>query len=145
MTDTPRSSSLVENLNSRLRTYFTMRRHLGGSYLDLLRFFLNHRRFVRSRHAERQGKSPRELMTGQGHPHWLTLLAWDRFSPSRLDHGEARRSLPHRTPFRSQSGPHRPALSARLCNPKRADSEPRQKSFSSVSSPIFACSSFRST
>ncbi len=69
MADTPRSSSLVENLNSRLRSYFTLRRHLGGSYLDLLRFFLNHRRFLRSRHAERQGKSPRELMTGQGHPH----------------------------------------------------------------------------
>jgi len=74
MAGTPRSSSLVENLNSRLRTYFTLRRHLGGSYLDLLRFFLNHRRFLRSRRAERQGKSPRELMTGQGHPHWLTLL-----------------------------------------------------------------------
>src|SRR3954453_1888257 len=52
MADTPRSSSLVEKLNSRLRTYFTLRRHLGGSYLDLLRFFLNHRRFVRSPHAE---------------------------------------------------------------------------------------------
>ncbi len=39
MTHTPRSSSLVENLNSRLRTYFTLRRHLGNSYLDLLRFF----------------------------------------------------------------------------------------------------------
>ncbi len=74
MADTPRSSSLVENLNSRLRSYFTLRRHLGGSYLDLLRFFLNHRRFLRSRRAERQGKSPLELMTGQGHPHWLTLL-----------------------------------------------------------------------
>jgi len=54
---------------------FTLRRHLGGSYLDLLQFFLNHRRFIRSRRAERNGKSPRELMTGQGHPHWLTLLA----------------------------------------------------------------------
>ncbi len=75
MADTPRSSSLVENLNSRLRSYFALRRHLGGSYLDLPRFFLNHRRFVRSRRAERQGKSPRELMTGQGHPHWLTLLS----------------------------------------------------------------------
>jgi len=74
MAHTPRSSSLVKNLNSRLRTYFTLRRHLGGSYLDLLRFFLNHRRFLRSRRAERNGKSPRELMTGQGHPQWLTLL-----------------------------------------------------------------------
>jgi hypothetical protein len=83
MAGTPRSSSLVENLNSRLRTYFTLRRHLGGSYLDLLRFFLNHRRFLRSRHAERQGKSPRELMTDQGHPHWLTLLGLGPLQPQR--------------------------------------------------------------
>src|SRR4051794_6527928 len=83
MADTPRSSSLVENLNSRLRTYFTLRRNLGGSYLDLLRFFLNHRRFLRSRHAERQGKSPCELMTGRGHPHWLTLLGLGPLQPRR--------------------------------------------------------------
>jgi len=83
MADTPRSSSLVENLNSRLRPYFTLRRHLRGSYLDLLRFFLNHRRFLRSRRAERQGKSPRELMTGQGHPHWLTLLGLGPPQPQR--------------------------------------------------------------
>jgi len=84
MAQTPRSSSLVENLNSRLRTYFTLRRHLGGSYLNLLRFFLNHRRFMRSRHAERRGKSPRELMTGQGHPHWLTLLDLGPLQPQRV-------------------------------------------------------------
>ncbi len=83
MTGTPRSSSLVENLNSRLRSYFTLRRHLGGAYLDLLRFFLNHRRFLRSRRAERQGKSPRELMTGQGHAHWLTLLGLGPLQPQR--------------------------------------------------------------
>jgi len=76
MARTPRSSSLVENLNSRLRNYFTLRRHLGSAYLDLLRFFLNHRRFMRSRLAERVGKSPRELMTGESHPHWLTLLGF---------------------------------------------------------------------
>jgi len=35
MAQTPRSSALVENLNSRLRNYFTLRRQLGGSYLDL--------------------------------------------------------------------------------------------------------------
>jgi hypothetical protein len=74
MARTPRSSSLVENLNSRLRNYFTLRRHLGSSYLDLLRFFLNHRCFIRSQLAERVGKSQRELMTGESHPHWLSLL-----------------------------------------------------------------------
>jgi hypothetical protein len=81
MAQTPRSSSLVENLNSRLRNYFTLRRHLGSSYLGLLRFFLNHRRFMRSRRAERNGKSLRELMTGQGHPHWLTLLGLGPLQP----------------------------------------------------------------
>jgi hypothetical protein len=51
--------------------------------LDLLRFFLNHRRFLRSRRDERQGKRPRELMTGQGHPHWLTLLGLGPLQPRR--------------------------------------------------------------
>jgi hypothetical protein len=83
LADTPRSSALVENLNARLRTYFSLRRHLGNSYLELLRFFLNHRRYMRSRHVERQGKSPRELMTGQGHPHWLTLLGLGPLQPQR--------------------------------------------------------------
>jgi hypothetical protein len=58
MAQTPRSSSLVENLNSRRRTYFTLRRHLGNSYLDSLRFFFSHRRFMRSRCAERNAKKP---------------------------------------------------------------------------------------
>src|ERR1700682_4284296 len=65
MEQTPRSSAPVENLNSRLRNSFTLRRHLGNSYLDLLQFFLNHRRFLRSRRAERTGRSPHELMAGQ--------------------------------------------------------------------------------
>lgn len=82
MVQTPRCSSLVENVNSRLRTYFTLRRHLGGSYLDLLQFFLNHRRFMRSR-VDRKGKSPRELMTGQQHPHCLTLLGLGALQPLR--------------------------------------------------------------
>jgi hypothetical protein len=74
-----RASSVIENLNSRLRGYFFLRRHLGTDYLDLLRFFLNHRRFVRSEHAARVGKSPAELLTQQAHPHWLELLGYQRF------------------------------------------------------------------
>jgi hypothetical protein len=83
MAQTPRSSSLVENLNSRLRNYFTLRRHLGGSYLDLLRFFLNHRRFIRSQRAERTGHSPRELLTDESHPDWLTLLGLGALQPQQ--------------------------------------------------------------
>ena len=75
-----RASSVIENLNSRLRSYFFLRRHLGRDYLALLQFFLNHRRFVRSEHPERAGKSPAELLTGNTHPHWLEFLGYTRFS-----------------------------------------------------------------
>ena len=69
-----RASSVVENLNSRLRNYFFLRKEVGQGYLELLRFFLNHRRFLRSEHSERVGKSPAELLSGQEHKHWLELL-----------------------------------------------------------------------
>jgi hypothetical protein len=75
-----RASSVIENLNSRLRSYFFLRRHMGGDSLALLQFFLNHRRFVRSEHPERVGKSPVELLTGQAQPHWLELLGYTPFS-----------------------------------------------------------------
>ena len=79
MAETPRASSIVENLNSRLRNYFSLRRHIGDHYLDLLRFFLNHRRFLRSDRPKRVGKSPAELLNGKTHPHWLELLGFQRF------------------------------------------------------------------
>jgi hypothetical protein len=71
-----RASSVIENLNSRLRNYFFLRREIGAGYLELLQFFLNHRRFLRSEHAERVDKSPAELLTGQSHPHWLQMLGY---------------------------------------------------------------------
>jgi hypothetical protein len=74
-----RASSIIENINSRLRNYFFLRRHLGSEYLVLLQFFLNHRRFLRSEHPERVDKSPAELLTGQPHKHWLEMLGHTRF------------------------------------------------------------------
>jgi len=79
MKQTPRASSMVENLNSRLRNYFFLRKQLGPSYLNLLQFFLNSRRFMRSACEDRVGRSPTELMTGESHPHWLELLGFKRF------------------------------------------------------------------
>lgn len=79
MEDVTRASSLVENLNSRLRSYFFLRRDLGSGYLDLLRFFLNHRRFQRSRRRQRVGRSPAEMLNEQTLPHWLELLGFRRF------------------------------------------------------------------
>ena len=74
-----RASSVVENLNSRLRNYFSLRKQLGKDYLTILQFFLNHRRFMRSEREERVEKSPRELLTKQKHDHWLELLGFELF------------------------------------------------------------------
>ena len=74
-----RASSVIENLNSRLRSYFFLRKQLGRGYLGLLRFYLNHRRLARSGRAERVGKSAREVLTGQEHGHWLEMLGHQRF------------------------------------------------------------------
>ena len=76
---TPRASSMVENLNSRLRNYFFLRKSLGDDYLNLLQFFLNSRCFMRSMKPERVGQSPKQLLTGEAHPHWLELLGFKRF------------------------------------------------------------------
>jgi len=73
-----RASSIIENINSRLRSYFFLRREIGAGYLELLQFFLNHRRFLRSEHPQRVDKSPAELLTGQAHPHWLEMLGYNR-------------------------------------------------------------------
>jgi hypothetical protein len=77
-----RASSIIENINSRLRSYFFLRRQIGSGYLELLQFFLNHRRFLRSEHPERIDKSPAELLTGQPHPHWLEMLGYTRSCPN---------------------------------------------------------------
>ncbi len=53
------ASSLVENLNSRLRTYFFLRRQLGKDYLTLLQFFLNHRRYRAVKSPVESARVPR--------------------------------------------------------------------------------------
>ena len=73
-----RASSIIENINRRLRSYFFLRREIGSGYLELLKFFLNHRRFLRSERPERVDKSPAELLTDRAHPHWLEMLGYSR-------------------------------------------------------------------
>lgn len=76
---TERTSSMVENLHSRLRPYFYLRREIGFGYLDLLQFYLNHTPFERSAKTERKKKSPAEIVNGQPHAHWLEMLGYQRF------------------------------------------------------------------
>jgi hypothetical protein len=53
---------------------------MGPDYLELLRFYLNHRVLERSERPERQGPTPAELLTGVAHGHWLELLGFSRFA-----------------------------------------------------------------
>jgi len=77
--ETVRASSIIENINSRLRSYFFLRKSFGQESLDLLRFYLNHKTFLRSEHSDRVGKSPAELLSGKAHPHWLEMLGLKLF------------------------------------------------------------------
>lgn len=63
---TERTSSMIENLHSRLRPFFFLRREIGFDYLQLLRFYLNHTPFLRSKN-NRAKKIPAELLTGKSH------------------------------------------------------------------------------
>lgn len=74
-----RASSATENYNSRLRNYFFLRKILGPNYLELLRFFLNERRFLASDDPRRAGKSPAEIKKGLERPHWLEQLGYTLF------------------------------------------------------------------
>ena len=78
MASTPRASSLVESVNSRLRSYFFLRRSVGPGYLELMQFYLNHRVLQRSDRAHRVVKSPREILTGERHQNWLDVLGFPK-------------------------------------------------------------------
>ncbi len=70
---------MVENLNSRLRPYFSLRKEIGNQYLNLLQFYLSHTPFPRSENPKRVGKTAAELLTNKPHPNWLEMLGHKRF------------------------------------------------------------------
>ena len=75
----------------KLRTYFFLRRQQGRTIHDVLQFFLNHRRYLRSDDPSRVGKSPAELLTGRPHAHWLELQGTPGFAKLKPQHATATR------------------------------------------------------
>ncbi len=69
-----RTSSLVENLNGRLRPYMNLKRMVPEKFLTLLKVYFNTKKYRRSRKAERKGKSPLELLTGQKHKDFYDIV-----------------------------------------------------------------------
>ena len=71
-----KASSLVENLNGRIRSYMDLKRMVPKDYFVLLKVYFNTRKYRRSRIASRVGKSPIELMTGNPFPEFLEALGY---------------------------------------------------------------------
>lgn len=74
-----KASSVVENLNGRIRKHLRNHIHLSQETLDLFRFIINHKEFQRSRASHRIGKSPSEILHKQPHQHWLEMLGYKLF------------------------------------------------------------------
>lgn len=68
-----RASSAIENLHSVLRPYITVHKRVSQGFLDLFRFYWNTRIRRWGRH---KGTSALELLTGNTHADWLTLLGF---------------------------------------------------------------------
>lgn len=73
---THRCSSMIENFNSRLRPYLDERKFISQKSLDLIRFYLNHKPFMRSKHERLVKKTPAEALTGKAHKPWLEMLGF---------------------------------------------------------------------
>ena len=71
-----KASSLVENLNGRIRDYMEIKRVVPENFFVLLKVYFNTRSYRRSRCPERIGKSPFELLTGEAQPDFLEALGY---------------------------------------------------------------------
>ena len=71
-----KASSLVENLNGRIRVFIEVKRIIPPRFFILLKVYFNTRRYKRSRCKGRIGKSPLELLTGTPQPEFLEALGY---------------------------------------------------------------------
>lgn len=79
LNSTERTSSMAENLHSRISPYLFLRKQVDNGFLNLLRFFLNHNPILRSAHDYREKKTPTEILTKKSHPHLLEMLGFKLF------------------------------------------------------------------
>jgi hypothetical protein len=76
---TYRTSSVIENLNSRLRPYIDARKGFKSNRYSFIQFMLNHLPFQRSANEAHKGKSAAEIFIGKDLPEWTELLNLKRF------------------------------------------------------------------
>jgi hypothetical protein len=71
-----KASSLVENLNGRIRVFIEVKRVIPTRFFVLLKVYFNTQRYRRSRYKERVGKSPLELLTEISQPEFLEAIGY---------------------------------------------------------------------
>ncbi len=73
-----RASSAIENVHSVLRPYIRVHKRVSPGFLDLFSFYWNTRKRRWGRH---KGTSALEVLTGESHPDWLTMLGFPPAAP----------------------------------------------------------------
>ena len=68
-----RASSAIEGFNAALRPYLYVHKGVTQGFLELFRFYYNHRQRRWGRH---KGSSAHEAMTGEAVDDWLTWLGY---------------------------------------------------------------------
>ena len=83
-----RASSMVENVNGRLRAYMNIKRHVSSNFYSLIQLHMNAKKYRRSRVEARKGRSPLELLTGKPWPEFIDLLEeygfWDKDTTEQI-------------------------------------------------------------
>ena len=69
-----RASSMIENLNGRLRCFMDLKREIPKDFLILIKVFFNTKKAYRSRHEDWVGTSAIERLTGKQYPEFLDLV-----------------------------------------------------------------------
>lgn len=71
---TYRASSMVENVNSRVRCYMNLKREIPERFMPLLCLYLNTRKAIRPKNKSWVGTSALDRLTGHENPAFLDLL-----------------------------------------------------------------------
>ncbi len=71
-----RASSMVENVNGRIRTYMNLKRIVPKKFFILMKVYFNTKKYRRSRILQRIGKNPIELLTGKEYPEFLECIGF---------------------------------------------------------------------
>jgi hypothetical protein len=75
---------MIENYNSRIRPYLSEMKSFSQIRLNLIRFYLNHKPFLRAANSDNKGKTPAEILTGKTLRNWIELLGFQSFKRNTI-------------------------------------------------------------